>query len=98
MRRMDWSLLLRESDYIMTLSLQYSFRLDNLAVDLYDLWLAGQETTSTTLTWACACLLNYPDVVLKAREELEHVTGGHRSLSLNDRKATPYLSAVISVS
>ncbi|KAF1753100.1 hypothetical protein GCK72_019656 [Caenorhabditis remanei] len=76
--------------------LESTFTLDNLAVDLYDLWLAGQETTSTTLTWACACLLNYPDVVLKAREELEHVTGGHRSLSLNDRKATPYLSAVIS--
>lgn len=65
---------------------------------MYDLWIAGQETTSTTLAWACACLLNKPEVVLKAREELVHVTGGHRSLSLTDKKVTPYLSAVISVS
>lgn len=76
--------------------LETSFTLDNLAIDMYDLWLAGQETTSTTLTWACACLLNRPDVIKKAREELVHVTGGHRSLSLTDKKVTPYLSAVIS--
>ncbi|CAI2353091.1 unnamed protein product [Caenorhabditis sp. 36 PRJEB53466] len=75
--------------------LESSFTLENLAVDLYDLWLAGQETTSTTLTWACACLLNYPDVIRKTREELIHVTGGNRSLSLTDKKDTPYLSAVI---
>lgn len=73
-----------------------SFTLANCAVDLYDLWLGGQETTSTTLTWACACLLNHPEVVLKAREELIQVTGGHRSLSLKDKKETPYLMAVIS--
>lgn len=76
--------------------LDSTFTLDNLAIDMYDLWIAGQETTSTTLAWACACLLNKPEVVLKAREELVHVTGGHRSLSLTDKKVTPYLSAVIS--
>ncbi|ULT92209.1 hypothetical protein L3Y34_009746 [Caenorhabditis briggsae] len=76
--------------------LETTFTLENLAVDMYDLWLAGQETTSTTLTWACVCLLNKPEVIQKAREELIHVTGGNRSLSLIDKKVTPYLAAVIS--
>ncbi|CAB03340.1 CYtochrome P450 family [Caenorhabditis elegans] len=76
--------------------LETTFTLENLAVDMYDLWLGGQETTSTTLNWACACLLNRPDVITTAREELIRVTGGHRSLSLIDRRETPYLSAVIS--
>ncbi|EGT31458.1 hypothetical protein CAEBREN_00906 [Caenorhabditis brenneri] len=69
--------------------------LDTLAIDLYDLWLAGQETTSTTLTWAFACLLNHPEVVEKLRKELVQVTGGTRNVSLTDRAQTPYLSATI---
>lgn len=72
-----------------------TFNLENLAIDMYDLWIAGQETTSTTLSWACACLLNHPEVVKKTREELVHLTGGHRAISLTDRCSTPYLSAVI---
>uniref|UniRef100_A0A8R1HLI3 CYtochrome P450 family n=1 Tax=Caenorhabditis japonica TaxID=281687 RepID=A0A8R1HLI3_CAEJA len=72
-----------------------SFNLENLAIDIYDLWIAGQETTSTTLSWACACLLNHPQVVSKAREELVAVTGGHRPVSLTDKTKTPYLNATI---
>uniref|UniRef100_A0A1I7TXU2 CYtochrome P450 family n=1 Tax=Caenorhabditis tropicalis TaxID=1561998 RepID=A0A1I7TXU2_9PELO len=72
-----------------------SFTLDTLAFDLFDLWLAGQETTSTTLTWACACLLNHPEVVRELRKELVQVTGGTRSISLTDRPKTPYLNATI---
>ncbi|EFO95347.1 hypothetical protein CRE_09191 [Caenorhabditis remanei] len=72
-----------------------TFNLESLSIDLYDLWLAGQETTSTTLTWACVCFLNHPEVVGKMRKELGHVTGGHRSISLTDRAHTPYLNATI---
>ncbi|EFO95258.1 CRE-CYP-34A5 protein [Caenorhabditis remanei] len=72
-----------------------TFTLDTLAIDLYDLWLAGQETTSTTLTWACVCLLNHPEVVKKLRRELVGVTGGNRSVSLTDRSQTPFLNATI---
>lgn len=74
------------------------FSLENLAIELYDLWIAGQETTSTTLSWACACLLNHPEVVAKVREELVHLTGGHRAVSLTDKTATPYLNATVNVS
>ncbi|CAD6190163.1 unnamed protein product [Caenorhabditis auriculariae] len=41
-----------------------SFDLFGLKVDLLDLWLAGQETTSTTLMWAVILLLNNPEVGL----------------------------------
>lgn len=72
-----------------------SFTLETLAIDLFDLWQAGQETTSTTLTWACVCLLNHPEVVEKLRKELTEVTGGTRGVSLTDRTKTPYLNANI---
>lgn len=75
--------------------IESSFDLETLAVDLYDLWQAGLETTATTLAWAFAYLLNYPKVVTKIREELVQVTGGTRSLSLTDRKNTAYLNATV---
>ena len=64
-----------------------------MAIDIFDLWQAGQETTSTTLSWAFSCLLNYPNVVKKLRSELMKLTGGNRSIGLNDRPDTPYLNA-----
>uniref|UniRef100_A0A1I7TXU3 Cytochrome P450 n=1 Tax=Caenorhabditis tropicalis TaxID=1561998 RepID=A0A1I7TXU3_9PELO len=70
-----------------------TFTLETLAIDLYDLWLAGQETTSTTLTWACACLLNHPEVAKEIRKELVQVTGGTRTLSLTDR--TKHLTCLL---
>ena len=35
---------------------------ENLANTLYDLFVAGSETTSTTLTWAMLYMVRYPDV------------------------------------
>ena len=35
---------------------------ENLANTLTDLFVAGSETTSTTLTWAMLYMVRYPDV------------------------------------
>ncbi|CAL2043674.1 unnamed protein product [Caenorhabditis brenneri] len=71
-----------------------TFDYETMAIDVFDLWQAGQETTSTTLTWAFSCFLNHPEVVKKLRAELMKLTGGNRSVGLNDRPDTPYLNAV----
>ncbi|CAB3398702.1 unnamed protein product [Caenorhabditis bovis] len=73
-----------------------SYILDTLAVDMFDLWQAGQETTSTTLSWGFLCLLRHPEVVEKLRKELNRITmDGSRNLSLSDKPNTPYLNATI---
>ncbi|CAB3398703.1 unnamed protein product [Caenorhabditis bovis] len=73
-----------------------NFTLETLAIDMLDLWLAGQETTSTTLTWGFLCLLKNPEVVEKIRAELNKTTSnGSRNLSLSDKPNTPYLVATI---
>ncbi|CAJ0924184.1 unnamed protein product, partial [Mesorhabditis belari] len=64
-----------------------------LLVDLHDLWLAGQETTSVTLQWALHLLLRHPTVMKKCKEEILRETSGNRNLSLNDRQTTPYFVA-----
>ncbi|CCD61370.1 CYtochrome P450 family [Caenorhabditis elegans] len=72
------------------------FNTETLKTMLVDLWLTGQETTTTTLTSGFNQLLLHPEVMVKAREELMNVTeNGSRSLSLTDRSSTPYLNAMI---
>ena len=51
---------------------------------MQDLFLAGAETTSTTLTWACLYLSLYPEKQEKLREEISQVLGG-KLPSLDDR-------------
>ncbi|CAI2354838.1 unnamed protein product [Caenorhabditis sp. 36 PRJEB53466] len=72
-----------------------TFNLETLAIDVFDLWQAGQETTSTTLAWAFACLLNHQRVVKTLRAELLKLTGGNRHIGLSDKTDTPYLNATV---
>jgi len=68
---------------------------ENLANTLFDMFLAGSETTSTTLTWAMLYMARYPEVQSKVQEELDRVVGRGRVPSLNDRPDLPYTEAVI---
>ncbi|EYC29121.1 hypothetical protein Y032_0006g2799 [Ancylostoma ceylanicum] len=73
------------------------FTEDALVINLLDLWIAGQETTTTTILSGLINLINYPEVMEKVREEIKQVTGDNRPLSLQDRPSTPYLLATITV-
>lgn len=50
-----------------------------------DLFMAGSETTSNTLSFACIFMLLYPDVQQKAQNELDQVVGRNRWPELRDR-------------
>ncbi|CAP30512.1 Protein CBG11454 [Caenorhabditis briggsae] len=71
-----------------------TFSILSLKSVLTDLWIAGQETTATTLVSGFCQLLNHPNVMEKIRNELLHVVGS-RPLTLKDKSETPYLNAVI---
>ena len=45
---------------------------------LFDLFLAGSETTSTTLTWAVLYMVRYPGVQAGVQRELARVVGEDR--------------------
>ncbi len=44
--------------------------------EMMTIFLAGHETTATTLAWACYLLAQHPDVERKLRDELDAVLGG----------------------
>ncbi|XP_031411019.1 cytochrome P450 2J6-like [Meleagris gallopavo] len=67
----------------------------NLTQTVFDLFLAGTETTATTLRWALLYMVAYPDVQEKVHKELDAVVGSSRLICYTDRKNLPYTNAVI---
>ncbi|XP_002271652.1 cytochrome P450 76T24 [Vitis vinifera] len=62
---------------------------------LVDLFSAGTDTTSSTIEWAMAELLNNPKAMAKARDELSQVVGKDRIVEESDISKLPYLHAVV---
>ncbi|XP_055976758.1 cytochrome P450 2C21-like [Sorex fumeus] len=71
------------------------FTMANLIMTIFDVFVAGTETMTTTLTYGLLLLLKYPDITAKAKEEIERVIGRHRSPSMQDRSNMPYMDALI---
>ncbi|ETN74653.1 unspecific monooxygenase [Necator americanus] len=69
---------------------------ENLINVCTDLFLAGMETTSTTLRWAALYLAKYPNVQDKIRNEILSVLGvdGKPSMDLR-QKSLPYTHAAV---
>ena len=60
-----------------------------------DLFLAGTETTSTTLRWAILYMIAFLDVQRKVHEEIDRVVGRNRLPKLSDKPDLPYTESVI---
>ncbi|CAD5230524.1 unnamed protein product [Bursaphelenchus xylophilus] len=71
------------------------FHMTQLRNMLTDLWFAGQETTSSTITWIIAYLIRHPQVQEKMQKELDTVIGSNRIIRNAERNSLPYTNAVI---
>ncbi|MFS7999054.1 putative cytochrome P450 [Helianthus anomalus] len=56
---------------------------------------AGSDTTSATLTWALSLLLNNPDTLKTAQDEIDEHVGRDRRVEESDIKNLTYLDAII---
>ena len=68
----------------------------HLNASFFDLYLAGSETTSTTLLFSIIYMVNYPKIQEKIQMELDKIVGRNRLPSLKDRQEMPYLEATLS--
>ncbi|XP_061433365.1 LOW QUALITY PROTEIN: cytochrome P450 2D6-like, partial [Lethenteron reissneri] len=72
-----------------------SFSEENLMLIL-DLFVAGTETTFTTLRWGLLFMMIYPDIQARCHEEIDRVVGLKRLPHTEDRHNLPYtVDAVI---
>ena len=67
----------------------------NMLGSLEDMFTAGYETTSTTLSWAFAFLLNYPKLQAEIQKEIDEVVGVGRLPQLEDSPNLPLVNAFI---
>ncbi|KAJ7993458.1 hypothetical protein DPEC_G00272640 [Dallia pectoralis] len=71
------------------------FNLDNLGACTLDLFVAGSETTFTTIYWGLLFMIIHPDIQATVQAEIDAVVGSSRQPSMEDRDRMPYTDAVI---
>ena len=67
----------------------------HLKASILDLYLAGSETSSTTLLFSLMYMVNFPKVQEKVQAELDKVVGHRRLPSIKDKLELPYVEATI---
>ncbi|KAK6918477.1 Cytochrome P450 [Dillenia turbinata] len=71
------------------------FSVEDIKHLLLDLFLAGIETTSSTLEWAMSEVLRNPKILSKAKLELQQVIPKDTQVQESDIQNLPYLQAII---
>ena len=66
----------------------------NLVNILFDLFVAGSDTTAATLNWAMLFMIQYPDIQTKVRQELNQNIGSIK-VKMDEKNKIPYTEAVI---
>ncbi|XP_077791043.1 cytochrome P450 2D14-like isoform X1 [Podarcis muralis] len=72
-----------------------SFNEQNLINILVDLFMAGTETSSSTVLWGLLNMVNHPEVQKRVQEEIDEEIGRVRSPVMEDQLKLPYTCAVI---
>ncbi|TRY96430.1 hypothetical protein DNTS_021460 [Danionella cerebrum] len=70
------------------------FHDENLMMTVMNLFVAGTDTTGTTLRWGLMLMAKYPQIQDRVQEEIDRVIGGRQPV-VDDRKMLPYTDAVI---
>ncbi|CAL1535298.1 unnamed protein product [Lymnaea stagnalis] len=68
---------------------------ENLTAVVSNLFAAGTETTSTTLTWSLLYLLHHPEVTERCYSEIVTHIGKDRRATFNDRHKARYIVATV---
>ncbi|XP_054477198.1 cytochrome P450 2F3-like [Anoplopoma fimbria] len=68
---------------------------ENLVGTVLNLFMAGTETTSSTIRYALNVLIKYPNIQEKMQKEVDTVIGQSCSPSMENRKSLPFSDAVI---
>ncbi|XP_059302459.1 premnaspirodiene oxygenase-like [Lycium ferocissimum] len=75
--------------------LQFPITNDHLKAVLFDIFLAGSESSSTMIIWALSEMMKRPNVMAKAQSEVRQVLKGKKNYDEEDLEKLTYLKLVI---
>nr|GEV41558.1 cytochrome P450 93A3-like [Tanacetum cinerariifolium] len=64
-------------------------------IKAFDLIVAGKDTTATTMEWAMAELINHPNIMKKAAQQIHQVVGENKLIQESDIPKLSYLQAIV---
>ncbi|KAJ9565318.1 hypothetical protein OSB04_001284 [Centaurea solstitialis] len=76
-------------------SMEIKLSRENIKAFILDVFAAGTDTSAITTEWALAELINHPNIMRKAVEEIDQVVGKNRLLQESDIPNLPYLQAIV---
>ncbi|KAL5719413.1 5-O-(4-coumaroyl)-D-quinate 3'-monooxygenase [Ranunculus cassubicifolius] len=82
-------------DALLSLQQQYDLSDETVIGLLWDMIIAGMDTTAISVEWAMAELIRNPRVQEKAQEEMDRVIGFERVLQETDFSSLPYLQCIV---
>jgi cytochrome P450 len=82
-------------DYAISVQEELGLKKENVVQLVLESFLAGAESSATTITWVLMYLSSYPDVNYKVQKELEHVVGSSGSPKNEHLEKLAYLDCVI---
>ncbi|XP_054856198.1 cytochrome P450 2J2-like isoform X1 [Eublepharis macularius] len=72
-----------------------SFEEEYMTLTMIEMFIAGVETTATTLGWGLLYMMAFPEVQEKCHVEINNVLGNNPCIQYEDRDKLPYTNAVI---
>ncbi|XP_063793832.1 cytochrome P450 2F2-like isoform X2 [Pseudophryne corroboree] len=76
-------------------TLNTPFNMTNLSETVFDMFLGGSESTTSTVNFGLLILIKYPELQDKLHEEIDRVIGQVRQPRVEDRNQMPYMNAVL---
>ncbi|GJV67963.1 cytochrome P450 93A3-like protein [Tanacetum coccineum] len=76
-------------------SLEIDWTRENIKALILNLFAGGTDTSANTVEWAMASLINHPNVMTKATQEIDQVVGKNRLLQESDIQKLPYLQSIV---
>ena len=82
-------------DALLSLKNEYDLSEETIKGLLWDMIIAGLDTTAICVEWAMAQLIKNPQVQQKTQLEIDHIIGPNRPMSEPDISNLPYLRCVV---
>ncbi|KAL0404970.1 UNVERIFIED_CONTAM: cytochrome [Sesamum radiatum] len=68
---------------------------DNIKAFVVDLFIAATDTSALAMEWGLSELINHPNIMRKAAQEIDSVVGNNRIVQESDIPRLPYLQAIV---